>query len=127
MSKGEVVQESQNRACISACSTQVRLSLEGRARKAAYAFLIVVTCAGVSELMDWRRMIGRLSLPGTKCVPPLGGVGQPLGGSCAQALSEKRRLEPPKIDPPARAAAPCRKRRRLKAPALSRSIQVPPI
>ena len=60
---------------------------------------------------------GRVSLPGMKWVPPVGGAGQPLGGSCANAFKvEKTVLEPANTEPPARAAAPLRKRRRLGPP-----------
>src|SRR5262245_18300594 len=94
MSTGLIVHESQYRACISACITQRRLSLLGRPRSAVNAFWSLVSCAALSELADCRNTIGRVSLPGTKCVPPEGGVGQLLGGSCAQAfIVEKRVLE----------------------------------
>src|SRR5437899_2513888 len=120
MSVGEVVQESQNRACMSACSTHVRLSVAGSARRAVYALCSFVSSAGVSALIDLRSTIGRVSLPGTKCVPPVGGAGQPLGGSCANAFRvEKTVLEPANTDPPASAAALCRKLRRLGPPRLS--------
>src|SRR5215475_10277955 len=114
MSKGELLQESQKSACMSACSTQVRLSLAGSPRSAVYALCSLVTSAGVSALTDLRSTTGRVSLPGTKCVPPEGGVGQPEGGSCAKAfMVEKKVLEPANTEPPASAAAPLRKRRRL--------------
>src|SRR5215510_8080841 len=95
MSNGELLQESQKSACMSACSTHVRLSLAGSARSAVYAFPSFVSSAGVSELADFRSTIGLVSLPGTKWVPPEGGVGQPEGGSCASAfMVENKVLEP---------------------------------
>src|SRR5215813_1908400 len=69
--------------------------------------------------------MGRVSDPGAKGVPPLGGAGQ-VGGSWASADKVEKKLLEAKAALPAMVAAPCRKRRRLGRRVTSRSILFSP-